>query len=270
MAVCLGVAPDVYFIDYNTKRDYQTSNEIKNGAEKWGLNLECATGKCKRYGARSSEALTGRMRMERCRRVYVHEAEKESKGGLGARNWAGGLRYCGAWSWRLRFFMIFSLIIWWRRVAAIGHTSLDRKGQNSRKNSVARDARMGRNLASQRSDSISCDWEEFESADGELGHKERPLILAGKTRITWAKFQKERSRGWKGIWNGPSHIQLYSISCRVNGPGPTLHEQLGVIFAWCASSLLLLLYPARMTLILAPGHGEAQHDVWQDVWQDMT
>ena len=31
MAVCLGVVPDVYFIDYNTKRDYQT--ERKSGIQ---------------------------------------------------------------------------------------------------------------------------------------------------------------------------------------------------------------------------------------------
>ncbi len=31
---CLGVAPDVYFIDYNTKRDYQTANESTKRSEK--------------------------------------------------------------------------------------------------------------------------------------------------------------------------------------------------------------------------------------------
>ena len=46
MAVCLGVVPDTYFIDYDTKRDYQTENGItkrsKKVASKQGLNFFCS------------------------------------------------------------------------------------------------------------------------------------------------------------------------------------------------------------------------------------
>lgn len=42
MAVCLGVVPDRYFINNNTKRDYQTANGItkrnKKVASKQGLS----------------------------------------------------------------------------------------------------------------------------------------------------------------------------------------------------------------------------------------
>ncbi len=51
---------------------------------------ECATRECKRYGAKSSGGLTGRIRVDRDRGVYVHEADKESKNELEGRKWTGG------------------------------------------------------------------------------------------------------------------------------------------------------------------------------------
>lgn len=34
MAICLGVTPDMYFINYNTKQNYQTLNEVTKQSKK--------------------------------------------------------------------------------------------------------------------------------------------------------------------------------------------------------------------------------------------
>ena len=55
-------------------------------------------------------------------------------------------------------------------------------------------SRLRRNSASRQSDPTSRNIEKFESANEELGHEQRLLIFAGKTRILVGKYPDSAGR----------------------------------------------------------------------------
>ena len=100
-------------------------------------------------------------------------------------------QYCGAWSWRLNFFIIYLLTIFggeesrpWDLQAWIVEGGIS-KGARSR---------LRGNSASRQSHPTSRDIEKSESANEELGHEQRLLIFAGKTRILVGKYPDSAGR----------------------------------------------------------------------------